>query len=196
MKGKFLISGASGFIGRHVSARLLDKGFDLVLTTRNIEQTRHLFPDHPDIHIVSHRSIVSDGGLENIRGIVHLAGLAHAPQAVEEEAFHDANGHGTAQLVRVASQSNVPLFIDMSSIAAVTGHVSDQVIDDVTVPAPTTAYGRSKLAAEAYVETLAQDGVCAVSLRPPLASWGMMRREIGQDYNVSSVPGCLCPSGR
>lgn len=183
MKGKVLITGASGFIGTHVVEMLLEKGFGLVLTTRNVDRTRHLFSKHPDIDIVSCKSILSDGGLEDIRSVVHLAGLAHAPQAIEEQAFQDANNHGTAQLVRMARQSKVPLFIHMSSIAAVTGHVSDQVIDDTTVPAPTTAYGRSKLAAESHVASLAQNGVCAVSLRPPLVvghnapgNWARLQR--------------------
>lgn len=183
MSRRIVITGATGFVGRNLVGALLEKEFRLTLAVRDVGRSRRALPDHPNVDLVPYASILAGDGLRGAAAVVHLAGLAHAPSGTEEAAFQKANADNTLQVAESVRRSKIPLFLHISSIAAVTANASDQLIDDMTPPRPVTAYGRSKLAAEQHVAALAKEGVCAVSLRPPLilghdagGNWGKLQR--------------------
>lgn len=187
MSEQIIITGATGFIGRSLVSALLDSGLQLTLAVRDMERSHGVFHNDPAIKFIPYESIASGcmqpGILSNTRAVVHLAGLAHAPQKTDKDAFFQANAFATQQIVENVRRSGIPLFVHMSSIGAITGNSSEEVIDDGTKPGPTTEYGRSKLAAESHAATLAQDGICAISLRPPLVvghdakgNWARLQR--------------------
>jgi len=183
MSRRIVITGATGFIGRNLVAALLKKEFRLTLAVRDVGRARRVFPDHPAADLIPYASVMAGEGLAGAGAVVHLAGLAHAPSRTEEAAFQEANAIGALQLAEGIRRSKIPLLLHLSSIAAVTANSSDQVVDDTTEPRSVTAYGRSKLAAERHVAALAEEGVCVVSLRPPLVlgydaggNWGKLQR--------------------
>lgn len=170
---RLLVTGSTGFIGRHLLPLLLDEGFDLVLPVRDVQRCPQLFRDHPGIQIIRadqlERQEPLDEALRRTSGIIHLAGLAHVADPKDAKAFENTNARMTAHLVQCAGRADgISLFVHMSSLAAVTDNVSTSTIDDMTVPRPATDYGISKLQAEAHAATLTSRGVCAISLRPPL----------------------------
>ena len=71
----------------------------------------------------------------------------------------------------------------MSSVFAVTDISAEAPIDEHTQPAPTTPYGRSKLASENHVKVFGGSGRCGIVLRPPVVygtgaqgNWRLLQR--------------------
>jgi UDP-glucose 4-epimerase len=83
-----------------------------------------------------------------------------------EAAFDRTNHRATARLAAQAAEAGVRRFLFLSSVK-VHGDRSDRPLSAADVPAPTDAYGRSKLAAE---QALARHSgrMATVALRPPL----------------------------
>lgn len=168
---RILVTGSTGFVGRHLVRRLLTSDFELVLPVRNTERCPIAFRTSPRVQLIP-----CDGwgrsakeALRGVSGVVHLAGLAHVRNPRAAALFEDANVRLTSSLVdEVKKAENVSLFVHMSSLAAITGNASDKTVDDYTPARPTTDYGLSKLRAEACVAELSNHGVAAISLRPPL----------------------------
>lgn len=165
-----LITGATGFVGRHLVAHLASTGRPMVLAVRSAASCPPGWRDDPDIRIVETGPLEAASNLvtllSGVGAVVHLAGLAHV--AGTDEAFMAANAAATQALARAAAQARTPTFVHLGSVAAITGNASPSLIDDDTDDEPPTPYGRSKRAAEAHVRELAERGAFAVSLRPPL----------------------------
>ena len=89
--------------------------------------------------------------ISNFRGVahavVHLAGLAHSKNAGAEEAYDRINAEATLRLAN-ACVARISRFVFASSIRAISGPTTDEILDDDSPPKPTDAYGRSKLMAE------------------------------------------------
>lgn len=162
-----LITGASGFFGRTVVSRLAAAGHTLTLASRRPATIPAATGPHRHVHVgdLSGSTNWRDA-LEGCTTVVHLA--AQVPGAgVSDDRFRIVNDEATAALTRQAAASGVQRFIFMSSIFAITGNASDATVSDDTAPSPASAYGRSKLAAEAHVRAFAEsDDRIGISLRP------------------------------
>jgi UDP-glucose 4-epimerase len=167
-----LITGASGFFGRAIVSRLAVAGHTLTLASRRpatIPAATAPAATTPHRHVhVGDLSGSTDwrDALEGCTTVVHLA--AQVPgSGVSEERFRIVNDEATAALTRQAAARGVRRFIFISSIFAITGNASDAIVSDSSEPAPTSAYGRSKLAAERHVDAFAERGDrIGISLRP------------------------------
>lgn len=163
---RVLVTGASGFVGSHLVPLLLASGHDVTAATRAETAVsgaaRVVSPDlGPD---ADWRPL-----LAGVEAVVHLAARAHVPSEVAgpgvESLYHRINADGTRAIARQAREAGVRHFVLMSSTGAVAS-ASDGLITADTPPRPVTAYGRSKLAAEAAVRE--EFGVGWTILRPPL----------------------------
>lgn len=97
--------------------------------------------------------------------VYHLAGLTSALRVSE---LHRVNDAGSLNLARVcAQQSNPPVLVHVSSIAAAGPSVLGRPRIETDMPQPVSHYGRSKLASEHSVRTLA-DRVPITIVRPPI----------------------------
>jgi UDP-glucose 4-epimerase len=168
---RILVSGATGFIGRHLVHVLEARGHSLTILTRqpgHAVRSRRLFPRIAEVLLTD---LEDNGPFWPYNAVVHLAGLSQVHQNADTEtgsALSAANTELTARLVRYALRSSVTKFIHMSSVLAVAGNKATRTVDDNCEPAPDTEYGRSKLAAEDHVRHFAQAGRLGVSLRPPM----------------------------
>lgn len=156
-----LVTGASGFLGRHLVRFLNDNGFTIRAAAR---QPADIEPS-PAVTAVEMPDLLREPDwrplLTGIDTVIHLAGVAHRAATDDE---HDRGNHQAVRsLSEAARQQGIRHFIFVSSIAAQTGPSSDAVLDEATAPAPTTAYGRAKLAAE---EAIRASGVPFTILRP------------------------------
>ena len=105
-----------------------------------------------------------------VDSIVHLAAHVHQMKAADddEQRYDAVNRQATLALARAAIDANVRRFVFLSSIKAV-GEARQEPYTEDDEPAPTDAYGRSKLEAELGLRTLAQSNAFAPTiLRPPL----------------------------
>lgn len=139
------LTGGTGFIGRHLAARLREQGVPLRLLARRPppEEDRR-----PGIAWVA-GDLADEGALrhlvEGVDCVVHAAGLVSAP---DRRSFHQVNVAGTARLLSVLPDP--ARLVHVSSLAA---------------RAPrTSAYAASKLEAERLVLAARPD---AVIVRPP-----------------------------
>ncbi len=99
--------------------------------------------------------------------VVQLAGVVHRR---EEEAgpalYYQVNRDMAGEAARLARAGGASQFIYMSSMS-VYGRVTGRIGRDTPL-APTTHYGRSKLAAEALLRGLEEPGFQVAVLRPPM----------------------------
>jgi nucleoside-diphosphate-sugar epimerase len=107
------LTGASGFVGRHVLEKLLVGGHEV----------RALYRTPPYVEVpgvtVVRGDLASQEALselvENVEVVLHVAGAVSAPRASD---FHRINLEGTRAVVQAARAAAVKRFIHVSSLAA------------------------------------------------------------------------------
>ncbi len=169
---KALVTGATGFVGSHLVETLQRVGWSVTVLVRTPGKLEEI-----GIHGV--HSVVGDlANLESLghacQGqdvVFHVAGLVAARTPQE---YLDVNRDGTARLVRAAESAGIGRLVLVSSLAAAgPSQVGAPRTEDLA-PAPVTAYGRSKLAAEDVVR---RSPLPWTILRPPTI-YGPRDREL------------------
>ncbi|MGN6095983.1 MAG: NAD-dependent epimerase/dehydratase family protein [Bosea sp. (in: a-proteobacteria)] len=161
--GTVLVTGATGFVGPHVVDAVAGAGWRLRLALRRPVP----LPAGVEGVVTGDLAQPVDWS-EALRGVdhvVHMAGLAHAGPGLDEALYRRVNTEATLALARAASAAGVRRFVYLSSIKALSGSFDGPPLAESAAPAPTDAYGRSKLAAEQGLAALDLDWV---SLRPVL----------------------------
>ena len=168
-KGPVLITGASGFIGRDLVARLAGAGWQVLAAARDPKT----LPAGPRIAAVRLPDLLADvdwsGLVAGVSHVVHLAGIAHASHTIPEQTYHAVNAEAVRTLAVAARAAAVQRVVMISSIRAQCGASAAGVVDEARPPAPADAYGRAKLAGERFLaETLAGSPTDWCVLRPVL----------------------------
>jgi nucleoside-diphosphate-sugar epimerase len=155
-----LVTGASGFVGRRLVAALAGAGNSVVAATRNPHAVR--FPDTVQVARLPDLAQRIDWGplLADVAYVVHLAGVAH--RGATEEMYDRINHQAVTDLAMAAAKAGIVRVIFISSIGSQSGPSSEHVLSEADEPRPTSAYGRSKLAAE-------------IALRGSTASYTILR---------------------
>jgi nucleoside-diphosphate-sugar epimerase len=160
-----LLTGASGFVGRHLLRSLAQAGYAVRAAAR--QSSRIASADGIEVvHVPSFEDGVDwTQALAGVSVVVHLAALAHTPKGVTDQHYDLINRAATEALAHAAAKAGVAHFVFVSSIRAQCGPSADHIVDETDNPCPVDAYGRSKLAAEAAV---AAAGIPCTILRPVL----------------------------
>ncbi len=168
-----LVTGATGFIGRHLCRALVERGYTVRGTLRSPAPPA----DAPaGVEWVNVGEIGPDtdwsAALSGIRYVAHLAGLAHRldqPEKTEPGEYLRVNAAGTRQLAEaLAASPDAQRLVFVSSVAAVKS-LSEEIITDATPCHPQNPYGESKRAAEDAVrQVLAAGRPDWCTVRPPL----------------------------
>ena len=169
---KVLVTGAAGFIGRALCAKILFEGRHVRGTFRSESDVSRL-PD--GVEAFSIASIDSntnwDDALAGINTVVHLAARAHVLKDAAADplaAFREVNLKGTARLAGMAAQSGVRRFVYISSVKAC-GENRRLPYSENDQPEPQGPYGISKWEAEQALHEIAdKTGLEVVVIRPPL----------------------------
>jgi nucleoside-diphosphate-sugar epimerase len=168
---KYLVTGADGFLGRHFLTSLAERGIAArAMLQRSVGEVE--LPGDPEIvraELLEPDSLAA--AVEGITHVVHLAARVHVmpdPAPDPEREYFRVNVEGTRSLLAAAAQAGVTHFLLMSTVKAM-GEEDEGIFDETSPPAPTTPYGRSKLAAEEVVFELAEaSGVHACVTRLPM----------------------------
>ncbi len=176
-----LVTGADGFLGRHLVPYLCRQGYKVIAASR----TGAAFED-PDIDTarLPDLSLPFDWEplLRECNAVVHLAGIAHT---FANEDLYDRVNHGaTEALAQAALRSGVHL-VFVSSIAAQSGSYSNHELTEDDPPRPKNAYGRSKLAAEKAVRAT---GVSFTILRPVVIYGDGEKGNFATVHKISRLP--------
>jgi nucleoside-diphosphate-sugar epimerase len=171
---RVLVTGAGGFIGRALVARLLDVG----LAGRRVEQivaadlSLDGLPGDARLRPVA-GSIADAGLLEQalaapVDAVFHLASVPGGAAEAAPELGRRVNLDATAWLLSLLRErGDRPRFVFASTVA-VYGDPLPDAVDEETPPRPAMSYGAHKLAAEVLVADAARRGwVDACSLRLP-----------------------------
>jgi GDP-4-dehydro-6-deoxy-D-mannose reductase len=148
-----LVTGASGFVGRHLTAALQVSGWDCVAGGSSHEGAEFLPLDLGDVDTLRAGLDLSQPDV-----VFHLAGQAAVPQALADPmATYDVNALGTARLLQAIREyqragSHAPRVVFASS-AEVYGrrNPAELPLHESLAPQPVNPYGASKAAAEALL---------------------------------------------
>lgn len=148
MTSRIAVTGASGFIGRVLSAQLRAAGREVVPVTRD--------------------SLALNGA----DAVVHLAARAHVVRESSADPlaeFRSANVAGTESLLEAAIQGEVRRFVFVSSIGVLGSDSGARAFKASDPACPVEPYARSKWEAEQRVRALAAGTATQfVIVRPPL----------------------------
>ena len=152
------VTGATGFIGRQVTADLIGRGFDVRAIIRR--ESRHPPPAGAAVVRAPLETAALRDAFLGVDAIVHLAGVV---SAVDPRTYAAVNVEGTRAVAEAAAAVGARL-VHISSLAAAgpAGVWSPRVEEDE--PSPRTPYGWSKLESERIVREM--PGLRWTTLRP------------------------------
>jgi NADH dehydrogenase len=117
MKGRIVVLGGSGFIGRHIVARLVETGYAVVVPTRRRESAKELWPlptvDVRDANV--HDRAVLARLLDGADAVVNLVGILHERG---EQTFERAHVALPASIVAACRSTGVRRIVHMSALGA------------------------------------------------------------------------------
>jgi len=146
-----LVTGAAGFVGRHLVGYLVGKGWCVTAAVRTLppESVRVLGARYVAVGEVGPETDWV-AALQQATHVVHAAAHVHVHvmRGGEDADFTRVNEHGTARLAEQASDCGVRRLVFLSSIKVNGERSEQQPFRAGDTPAPVDAYGRSKLAAE------------------------------------------------
>ena len=152
------ITGATGFIGRHVAADLVARGVAVTSIVR--PGSPHAPP--PGTTAVSAPLVVRSlrQAFSGVDAVVHLAGVV---AAVTARSYRAVNAEGTRAVATAARDAGARL-VHVSSLAAAGPAPATAPHRETDPSHPVTPYGRSKLESERIVSAI--DGLRSIVLRP------------------------------
>lgn len=166
-----VVTGASGFVGRHLVAALRNQGHLLRLVSR----ARAPLDEGEGISTYSTLDRSEHAALQRAMpgadAVVHLAGRAHvlsetAGSPIDE--FRASNVELTRRVVQAALEAGIARFVFFSSVGAVATSARRLVTEESPLH-PSTPYGQSKREAEDLIRQMVRGTSlsCAI-LRPPM----------------------------
>ena len=171
MNPKILITGASGFIGSFIVEEALRQGFETWAAIR--KSSSKAFLQDERIHFIELNLSSEEQLHEQLKDlqfdyVVHAAGVT---KCLHPEDFFRINTEGTKNLVRALLDLQMPLkrFVYISSLSIMGAIREEQPyreINERDKAQPNTAYGKSKLEAEQWLDSQKEKLFPYVILRP------------------------------
>lgn len=181
---RWLVTGGCGFIGSVLVRHLLERGVSCVRILDDLSRGRIEALEVDRVRELRVSAVPGDwsSGVDVLVGkiqdpdrvkdavagasvVVHLAANAGVVQSIDDPvADMEANVRGTLNILNEARLAGVERVVIASSAAAV--GAADPPVSERTVPRPTSPYGASKLASEAYASAFAHSfDLSTVALR-------------------------------
>jgi nucleoside-diphosphate-sugar epimerase len=164
---KTLVTGATGFIGRHLVNALVNEGREVRCVVRGKSNTERL--EKLGVEIVCADLLEKVSLLPALQGvsiIYHLAGEVYSSKVTD---YFKYNVEGTRNLIESCNGNSIERFIYCSSIAAAGPNPDNKtLLTEKDSCKPITPYGISKYETEKIVLGYSkQNKIPAVIIRPP-----------------------------
>jgi len=190
---KIAVTGANGFVGKHLLAALHDQ-YILAIGRTHVDNVDHFLT--ADLSLLPK----IEDSLKGIDVVIHCAARAHimSDKALNPLLeYRSVNVEGTLNLAKQAAQAGVKRFIYLSSIK-VNGEstIDKSPFTYMDEPNPEDAYGVSKLEAEVGLSVLAKStGLEVVIIRSPLVYGPGVKGNLATMLNILKK-GIPLPLGR
>ena len=170
---KILITGATGFIGRHLLCYLNEEKYFIRLFVRGEKSAESHVSPNMEICLgdLSDKASIADA-CEGIDVVIHLAGLAHANNP-DHSSLEEINVRGTETLLSIAIEKRVRRFIFLSSSLA--ANPDNKALNQI-------GYGMAKLKSEEAILDAHEDGRIEGIILRPVNVYGL-----GMRGNVASM---------
>ena len=144
---KVLVTGATGFIGRHLTQVLYEQGYSVKVLARPSSKTDFLKALNVEIvwGDITDYAVVKKA-VEGCQHIYHLAGKVSRIKT-SKQSLYAVNVDGTENVARAASEAKIERLVYGSS-AGVYGIIQNPPADETTSTHPNTPYRESKLLGE------------------------------------------------
>ncbi|MFA5892037.1 MAG: NAD-dependent epimerase/dehydratase family protein [Actinomycetota bacterium] len=189
--GKAVVTGATGFLGGHLSRALTERGWDVHAIARPSSRAESL----EQTGVTVHRCGLFDtdalrGALEDARAVFHLAALVTDWGSRTE--FFETNVNGTKSVASAAADAGVGRLVHVST-TDVYGFPNDPDRDESSAPVRTGwPYVDSKIAAEDAARTVAAARDLPLTIVRPATIFGPGDKyfvlEIAQYLRAGLVP--------
>lgn len=162
MTEKILITGASGFIGSFIVEEALNKGMEVWAAVRKTTSRKYLQDkriNFIELDFSDKLKLKDSLHGHNFDYVVHAAGVT---KCLDINDFRRMNTEGTRNFVDALIELQMPIrrFVFLSSLSVYGAIHEQQPYADITendCPKPNTAYGKSKLDAERYLDSIGND---------------------------------------
>ena len=159
---KILVTGASGFIGSFIVEEALRREMEVWAAVRKSSSKKYLTDkriNFIELNLSSQKELEQQLAGHEFDYVVHAAG---ATKCLHTDDFFKVNTDGTRHLVQALLALKMPIrrFVYLSSLS-VFGAIKEQQpyqeISEHDHPRPNTVYGKSKLKAEQYLDSIGND---------------------------------------
>ncbi|MCF6325017.1 MAG: NAD-dependent epimerase/dehydratase family protein [Gammaproteobacteria bacterium] len=149
-KGKIAVTGATGFLGSHLTTRLIDEGYQVNILARDEGKAKKLANQAVNIVIGDIADPEAAKRLcEGCQYVVHLVSNFRTASG-PPESYRQINVDGTKNIYNAAADAGASRFVHCSTIG-VHGSVKVSPATEETEFAPGDLYQETKLEAEQYV---------------------------------------------
>ncbi len=165
---KYLVTGGAGFIGSHLTKKLVEEGNDVtIIDNLNTGKEKNLESIKNKIDFVK-GSILDIELLEkltkDVDGVYHQAALASVQDSFfKSDEYHDVNVNGTENILKLAKQYNFKVVYASSS--SVYGNPVRIPIRESDEKNPINPYAETKLKKEELAQKYSEMGVKVIGLR-------------------------------
>jgi len=165
---RILLTGATGFVGRHLCARLAGAPYTVRAALR--------LPVAAPAGVAESAAVGSigahtdwDSALKDVDVVIHAAARAHRPNDTAVEPYLEVNARGTQHLAAAAARAGVERFIYLSSVKVNGEGRAERPYRADDAPHPEDVYANSKWLGEKYLwEVSRSSSMQPVVVRAPL----------------------------
>lgn len=187
MTNRVLVTGASGFIGRHLTSALVREGYAVHALVQDLSQAMAHWPSEirREIHFIEGNICDAEGVREWVEGktqVFHLAGLVSLLGGGESQALVENNVTGTLNVLHAALAHNSQVL--HTSCSEVYGQVFYAPVDEKHPLMGRSHFAATKIAADMLVESFQRSFQLPVAVLRPF-------HLLGSDLSQNSVFGRL-----
>ena len=190
---KVLVTGANGFTGQHLVKTLVNKGFEVIATSRNASRLpSYSNLTYYNVELTNVRNVENLFDLTRPDAVIHTAAMSKPDECAANPDLCTANNiTATQHLIDAATKVGTHHFVYLST-DFIFGEGGPHAEDDA--PAPLNLYGASKLEAEQMVDAsnitntvirpVFMYGPVWENLRPSFIQWVAGKLQNGESIKV------------